>query len=414
MFHLFGAYGVIAYQTGALFAAWATCLLLFQMARTVTSRGGALFAGMLYSTGLTLCGGDSGQTPVFYTLLVTAAMALFFFKVIRRPYDPQHVRRIGIYAMGLFGISMQIKYTTMFEGIFLGLYLIWVDLKNKRKSIDFITDIAAWVGVALMPTALVFLCYALIGHGQEWIFANFSSIFLRTPASLAEKNYIELKILKTVAPLIVGGIISVWLFRKAPQKSERRFISLWALASCLGVIIFGFRYDHYLLPTFAPLALVNCIFWNRTGGRYWLVILLLAGTFRAQKHIHTHILENGDASAYHALLAAMPDPKGCLFIYDGSTAFYDTPHWCALTNHPFPPHFSELSEIHATGMNPFSELKRILLQKPKYIMMENPPANRDNQEVRTYLQHVLSEKYKEIYQYKTSSKSIIIYQSITP
>lgn len=409
VFHIFGSYSVIAYQVGALLAVWATCFLLFQMASTITSRNGALLISMLYCIGLTLCGGEGGQTPVFYTLLVTAAMRLFFFKIIHTTHNPQHIRKIGILAMGFIGIAIQIKYTVIFEGIFLGVYCIWIDIKNKRKHIDCIVDIIMWVGVALLPTGLAFLYYALIGHGQEWIFANFRSIFLRAPPPI-ENNYIQMKVLKNIAPLIIGMVISILWLRKTSQKDERQFISLWALSSCLGVIIFGCRYEHYLLPVFAPLALANAILWNVTAGRYWLVILLLLGFFRGQNHIHNHILKNGNKSTYNTLLNAMPDSKGCLFIYDGSTALYDTSHWCALTNHPFPAHFSELPEFSATGMNPFTELKHILSQKPKYIMLGSPSPTSDNPQLRKYIETYIVRDYKEIYRSEDNDKYLIIYQ----
>lgn len=410
VFHLFGTYSIIAYQIGALIAVWATCLLLFYMARTITSRNGALVSGLLYCVGLSLCGGESGQSPVFYTLLVAAAMALVLFKVILAPDGAQHVRKTGLYAMGLFGISMQIKYTTVFEGVFLGSYLLWYDFCNGRRIRGLLFDILLWVIPAILPTAAVFAYYALIGHGNDWFFANLESIFLRGTITGVEKHSLEVTILKRVFPLIAGAIASIWLLRTAPQKQARQFISMWAFFACGGILVLGCRYDHYFLPAFAPLALVNCVLWNFKWGRYWLVMLLLLGSYKAQKHIHTRILESGDISTYHALLNAMSDQKGCLFIYDGSTTFYDAGHWCALTRYPFPAHFNEISELNSTGMDTFSELKHILSQNPEYIMIQKNTDYEDNGHLREYVTKELNAKYGKIYEYQNSSKTTFIYK----
>lgn len=256
----------------------------------------------------------------------------------------------------------------------------------------------------------MFLFYELIGQGHAWLFANVDSIFLRGPALAADLQHEHRQILKIIGPLVVAGALASWLFRSAPGAAQRHFVGLWALAACGGVLIFGCRYTHYLLPTLAPLALVNCLLWSRAGGRFWLVLFLIIGTLKAQKHIHNHSLANGNAATYRALLAAMPEREGCLFIYDGPTALYDTAHWCGVTNHPFPAHFNEQSEAHATGMNPSAELDHVFARKPLYIMVQAPPPAGDNQTLRRQLRQTLAREYKEIYHSTGLEATLELYQ----
>lgn len=410
VFHLFGAYRVLAYQIGAALAVWGTSLLLYKMARTLTSRGGALIAGMLYCTGLTVCGGEGGQTPVFYTLLVAGAMALVLFKVVLAADGPQQVRRVGLVAMGLFGLSMQIKYTTVFEGVFLGLYLLWYAARKGQTRRALCADAALWVIPAVLPTAAVFLFYALIGHAHDWFFANVDSIFLRGALPAAQTTALKIRLFKAIAPLLAGGAVAVWLFRNAPGQAQRQFLTLWALAACCGVAVFGGWYYHYALPLFAPLAVVSSPLWDRKAGRYWLVLVLAVQTVTAQKRLHKHRIENGDARTYQAYLAAMPDPEGCLFVYEGPPILYDTSHWCGLTNHPFPGHFNEQAEIRSTGMNPSAELDHILAQKPRYVVTQDPAWAGENLTIRAHVFQTLTRDYRAVYRHQGPQTSVVVYQ----
>lgn len=412
VFHLFGTYRVIAYQVGASLAVWATCLSLYYMARTLTSRGGALLASAMYATGLTLCGGEGGQAPVFYTLLVTAAIALVLFKIVLNPSGLKEARRTGALAMMLFGISMQIKYTTLFEGVYLGIFLIVYEFYNKVNVKKIFFNSFVWIASAISPTFLAFLFYTSIGHAHAWLFSNVYSIFLRSPLPDLDRINLQIRLLKIITPILAGSVVAFFLTRQDPRKPQRIFIGGWAVAACSGVLLFGSRYPHYLLPLFAPLSLVNSLFWNLTVGRYWLIFLLSINIIKGQTHIHHSIQKNGDYQAYRSILMSMPNPKGCLFIYDGSTALYDTAHWCHLTTHPFPAHFNELSEVNSTGMNPYTELGHVLSQKPEYIMIQDPPWGGDNQMLRSRLLRTLAKNYKEIYRYGALEVSIIIYQRI--
>src|SRR3546814_11309634 len=70
----------------------------------------------------------------------------------------------GLLAMFLMGLVLQIKYSAVFEGMFFGLWLMWMDWRSGvalRPTLMRGTTIA---GTALIPTAVVGIYYSGIGR----------------------------------------------------------------------------------------------------------------------------------------------------------------------------------------------------------------------------------------------------------
>ncbi|TCS33589.1 dolichyl-phosphate-mannose-protein mannosyltransferase [Acetobacter aceti NBRC 14818] len=399
-FHLFGTYRIWAYQIFALFSVWGTSLLLVRMARSFAPPGGALMSGLLYIACLNLSGGEGGQSPVFYNLLVTAAMAHTLFGALWPEERPDRLRSVGMVGMALFGLAIQIKYTAVFEGIFLGCFLLWCDFKARKPVGVIATDALLWVTTALAPTFLAAGFYALIGHGHEWFFANIQSIFLRQPRP---GNLLVLFLLPLVAkqlPLIISGMFAFATFPSETRRSiQVRFIFLWAAVSLFGVLIFGDWFDHYALPTYAPLAVIAAPLWRWQAGRITLSLCLLTGFIFGEKLVSSHIRKRGNADTLKTLTHYLSDPPGCIFIYRGPPTLYDSVSWCALTTHPFPSHFYMNSEKYGTGIDPLAELHRIMSKRPLYVVSNDTLAEDENMDVRHYLDGVLATQYHLIYQY---------------
>src|SRR3546814_15191692 len=106
-------------------------------------------------------------------------------------------------------------------------------------------------GTALIPTAVVGIYYAAIGHWSDFYFANFISILSRgsDPFSDLVKNLLEITLI--LAPIVVLAYCGMRL-DLATQHSRndmQRLIMFGWLIAALGVIlIFGTCVSHYHLP----------------------------------------------------------------------------------------------------------------------------------------------------------------------
>src|SRR5690349_3479626 len=103
-----GGDSVIVYHVVAAVAALATAIVIYRIARRITSAEGALRAAIVYLALLPALGGAGGQSPVFYNLLIAgvALLCLDCF-VFGKAVWPR-----ALWAMALAGLAIQIKPTT--------------------------------------------------------------------------------------------------------------------------------------------------------------------------------------------------------------------------------------------------------------------------------------------------------------
>ncbi|WP_323992440.1 hypothetical protein [Nguyenibacter sp. L1] len=380
-FHLFGPWRVWAYQIGALLCVWLTAMLVTRMARHVAPPAGAFIAGLLYIAWLNQAGGHGGQSSVFYTPLVAAAMACILDRLPRLGSDAALLRRTGVQAMGLLGMAIQIKYTVIGEGVFAGLLLLGQSGlgQSGRDVRTFLKNGSLWVFVALFPTLAVFGLYALAGHGRAWWFANIDSIFLR--AAPDPRRYVpELAgTIVVLAPIFLALMLG-WLSGAGAMKNPRdmAFLRRWTLAAFASFLLFKARFVHYSLPLFAPLAVAAAPLWFRRSGRIALLLLLGWAILQGERTVWLHFGRVDDAALMNRIVETVSHPAGeCVFVYQGPQAVYDRVPWCGLTTHPFMGHLSDIEEAHATGIDVSSELRRILAARPGYILlMQHAPAGR--------------------------------------
>ena len=249
---LFGAGAVLAYQLMAATAAAGTAFVITRIARPIAGAGAGLVAGLLYLLWLELAEGGGGQAPVFYNLLV--AGAAWAVLAAGNTIDRVRHRRLAFAAMALVGIAIQIKYTVVFEGLFFGLTLSWATLRRMRIGAATIR-IGLLAATALVPTGLALGVYAAIGHGREFWFANFVSIFQRgpTPGVMIQDRVEMMLILLTPFTLCIA--VGLWQSRHRADAAYIRWRGMmigWCAAAVIGLFAIGTLYLHYILPVFLP------------------------------------------------------------------------------------------------------------------------------------------------------------------
>ncbi|MFT9459234.1 MAG: hypothetical protein ABF611_06720 [Acetobacter orientalis] len=411
-FHLFGTWRILAYQIGALLSLWGTSLIVRNIASRIAPMSGAFMAALLYEIWPNLAGGEGGQSPIFYNGLVTAAIWLIISRLPTISSCAYMCRKTGLEVMLLFGLAMQIKYTSIFEGLFAGISLLWISWQKGRNVRVTCINAFLWITCAILPTAVVFYSYWLQGYGTEWWFANIISIFERGHPTHLEEIALAKKILMITLPLLL-----LWPLRKflnitflPSQQPLVTFLNGWTLSALIGVAIFGTWFPHYALPLLAPLTLQTAPLWSVPIGRIIVILVACGGTFFGQTTLWKHYKHKGNKKIFYQIEKAITNNgSGCFFIYNGPVMLYDTLPYCKLSKYQFPSLLYFKSEEHATGINQKQELQHILEQNPLCIITQNPRDENESLEIRAELMEIIQKHYKMTYTWMRDKRSIVVY-----
>ncbi|MFT9045354.1 ArnT family glycosyltransferase [Acetobacter orientalis] len=411
-FHLFGTWRILAYQIGALLSLWGTALIVRNIASRIAPMSGAFMAALLYEIWPNLAGGEGGQSPIFYNGLVTAAIWLIVSRLTYIKESISACRYVGVAVMLLFGLAMQIKYTSIFEGLYAGILLLFFSWQKRKNLYETSMNSLLWISCAILPTVIILFFYWINGYASDWIFANFVSIFERGKPNSHEELLLIKKIL-----LIVLPILFLWPLRRILNirfaQAQRPIITLlngWTCFALAGVALFGTWFPHYALPLFPPLVIQAAPLWYAPIGRISIVLVAAIGTFYGQLTLWKHHKHKGNKKAFTQIeQAIISNGGGCFFIYNGPIMLYDALPYCKLSKYQFPSLFYFKSEEHATGMNPENELRRILAQKPQHIITQNPADESENPIIRKELIQTLQKNYSESYAWIRDKRSIVVY-----
>ncbi|MET0307098.1 MAG: hypothetical protein ABW023_00195 [Sphingomonas sp.] len=363
--------GIWVYQMMALASVVGTALLIGRLAERAGWGKGALAASLLYIFMLGFGDGQGGQSPVFYNLLVACA----FLLVMPHPEDASGDRRRlhrAMLAMALIGISMQIKYSVVFEGMFLGLWLIWREWKLGTTLAHILRRGAVLAAIACVPTLLAGAVYFAIGHGDAWAYANFGSILERRSDPSSELIRAFLKVALILAlPLIISG-----LSRHVPVNDEsehpvRALLFGWLIASVVGLLVFGSWFNHYALPVMVPACLCCAGFLGSTqiGRKVFMPVMLLAAMGGGEYTAWSAMWHRGNAEELDTLANGIGRGRGCLYIHSGDSILYSFTGRCAVTSWIFPSHLSRERENGAVGVDQIAEEGRIFAKKPEVVVM---------------------------------------------
>lgn len=361
------------FQLLALASVVGTALLIHRIAGRAGWKRGALIAAALYILWLDLADGQSGQSPVFYNLPMAAAASLIQSATAETSGRARFRR--GLAAMTLTGMAIQIKYSAVFEGLFFGLWLLWLEWRTRAPLGRIVSRSALLVTMAIAPTALVITVYATFGHLDAFLFANFASILARNPDSLRASLgnlATDTLILGPLLALAAGGMRG----DGAPESAlERRFSRSWLLAALGGFVIFGSWFNHYTLPVMVPAACCASAVLGRTrwGPGLGLALGLLALVAGQFVLVHERTMR-GTPAEFARIAAAVGRGAGALYVYSGSTMLYATSGRPALTPYVFPTHLMLARESGAIGVDQVAEINRILDRRPEIVVVQERDA----------------------------------------
>jgi hypothetical protein len=372
---LLGGTGIIQYQVVATLFAWATALIITRIARSIASARAAWLAGGVYLLWLNFFTGEGGQSPVFYNLFVAGA-GLLTMRAMARDATPRRIFRLGLAAMALAGVAMQVKYTALFEGIFFGLALLWAIARATGRVTPVLGAGMAWVALALLPSALVLSYYASVGHADAFLYANFLSVMERGSAGMPELlqrlGIMALLLSPLFGALALSERAGLW---RTHDRAAHHFILAWLGAAIGGLLAFGTYYDHYALPLLVSLcaAAAPAFDYVRRDARIGLRLaglLVAIGLVGIGVNHHLLVKRKGDAAYISQLAQAIEANRhgGSLYIYEGEPILYLLTGAPAPTRFMFPNHLGEAIEAPAVGVDPTAELRRIVATRPQVIV----------------------------------------------
>lgn len=358
--------GVYVYQAMAFAAVVATAALVVTIARRAGWVRGALVAGVLYILLLDLVDGQGGQSPVFYNLLMAGAVAL-----VAQAAESGR-RRAGILAMALVGCALQVKYSVLFEGVWIGLWLMWDEHRATRSIGRTIGHGALLCLAALVPTLLAAGFYAAIGQGHAFVYANFLSIFQRHPDPVAVRLDNAVVALELLGPLVVLALAGIGAVRGGDARL-RLFLRGWLAVAIIGFVVFGGWYNHYTLPVMLPAALCTAAFFgDRWIGRWLAIPLVLLVFVAGQMILSSSVAHRGTRAEFEKIVAAIGPGPGSLYINVGDPAFFTFTGRHALSRYLFPSHLQIARETGAIGVDQGAEIARIFAQRPDVVLLQGP------------------------------------------
>lgn len=371
-FAVFGD-GVLAYQAGATLFAAATAWTVARMTASFASQAAGILAGLLYLCGLMVFSGDGGQTPVFYNLPMAGA-AWAMLRCVAAD-DPGRLRRDGALAMVLVGIAAQIKYTAIFEGIFFGCALLWLDAARHRSLPRLAASAALWIAAACLPTLAALIAFAGAGHAAAFIDTNFLSIAgsVEPRPEVLLRRFGKLALL--MSPFVAAGITGAAVLVRA--RDPRGWLLLgWPIAATLAIVAFGTYFEHYGLPIVLPAAIGAAPLFaacprRRALGAFAIAFALVIGVLNFREGRH----ERGEPEDLAPFLAEIGKrPQGCLYVFYGPSALYTLSRSCLVSRIVFPSHLSTRRERDALDSSQDAELNRIFAaERPRFVVLPAVP-----------------------------------------
>ncbi|HEX4694255.1 hypothetical protein [Sphingomonas sp.] len=360
--------GIWVYQAMALAAVVATALLIARLADRAGWRRGSMAAALAYVIWLDLLEGQGGQAPVFYNLLMVAAAVLI------APSGRDHLAgarfRRGLLAMLLVGVSLQIKYSVVFEGLFFGLWWMWREWRKRTHAVPLLAAAALLALAALLPTALAWGYYAAIGQGQAFVYANFASIAARQGDPMGEQLGNLFKIALIASPLFAAATLA---YLRGDRMGLRGWMFGWLAAAVFGLLVFGSWFDHYALPLLVPLCVCAAGFADdpRRSRKITIAVLAVA-LLGGEATVIVKRLNRGGPAQLARVVDAIGHGSGCLYVYSGDTMLYPMSGRCRLSRYAFPSHLGRKRERGAIGVDQRAEVERILALKPAVVVMRAP------------------------------------------
>lgn len=363
---------VLGYQLLAAAAAAVGAIQTYVLGRRFGDPFACLVAAFSYLIVFPLFAAPSAQSEVFYIPLLLGMLQLTIAVCERDTIAA--AMRPALAAMALGGIALQIKYTVVPQCLLFGLVILWRFARLGAGPVRLARHAAVFAALGIAPTALVAAGYALAGHLDTFVYANFTSIFARgILTGFAAENHLR---------WITYGSSWLWFVAAigmaiAAARGKRGNWAYWLVAayvaaSVAAVFMIGNIYTHYFIPPATGLALLAVPAFSASPLRRFLALNCIALAV-AFAHFDATAKRGDIHRATLPGLAAQLRPyvdgtDRCLYIFEGPPALYQATGGCIATRYVFPDHLNSALELHAIGTDPAAEMRRMLATRPGAIV----------------------------------------------
>lgn len=365
---LLGGTGYTEYQIVAACFVLATCWSIFLISRRYSHDLAALAAAVVYAAWLSALGGAGGQSPVFYNCL-TAIAGLMVLKSLESP-SARLRHRWGVGSMTICGIILQLKYTSVAEGIFFGLLLLWHERKLGTSFRMLTLRASLMVGIALMPTVLALAYFAAIGGFDIFVYANFISIFdrLSQPDVAVQANLRTLSFI-CIPLLVVLPVALLFMTKSNESKNFKDFLTGWLVSALVGFAMIGNFFDHYALPLLVPICIIlPKLFDRKYTGPVIFVALIGWALFVAHLRIMPKVENRAMVRQMADQVELYTNSGATLYIDDAPMILYLETGAHAPWRMMFPFHLTDATERNAVGVDTHAEMRRLIAARPGVVL----------------------------------------------
>lgn len=179
-------------------------------------------------------------------------------------------KKMGFLVAGLLmGIGILSKQTAVFDIAGVGLFILVISIKYRKKFFSILSHLILMGLSALIPLGITCLYFWKNGAWADFSFYvweyNTQWYVPAVPPIIRIINAIKLVggffINK---PLLIGcliGAVFYWRMSKEDDRLNQTFLfgTIWSLAALTGALLGGRAFLHYLIPVLAPMSLLSAI-----------------------------------------------------------------------------------------------------------------------------------------------------------
>jgi hypothetical protein len=192
-----------------------------------------------------------------------------------------------------------------------------------------------------------------------------------------------------------------------------------------GVLLFGTYFEHYTLPLLAPFAAGAAFALGdrrfglgvmTTARAYYLPFFLfvpLFGLVVQEMVFSRNVARSGDAKQFYALadwVKARLRPGDCIYLHDGDPLLYREAGNCVMTRWNFPAHLDNIVEAEALGIDPVKELRRVMSEKPRLVIINARPPDNIYPPSRQFMLNELRRNWRAVHVARVGKNHRVVYE----
>ncbi|MBO9600874.1 MAG: hypothetical protein J7496_00045 [Novosphingobium sp.] len=397
----------LSYELLATLFGIAGGLMTWRLAEKLKPGAPAMAAGAFYPLLMARFGSQAGQSEGFFVPLMIGALVLI--EKASRTADRRRALSLCLLAMFVCGIALQVKYTVAMQCGFLGLASLWI-LYKRGYSMAQLGGIALLFAAAgIVPTIAAWVPYALAGHSQEFVFANFVSIFDRgsPPESKIQRL---LPYLWLPATCILLGLSSLLDRREKPSPTYLLYAG-WTI-SCAAGLFMGSTIYAYYLAALVPGALLMALPVLGQLGSVSLLVLLAGFVLAYDIPGRLEFSLRGRATLERLTTLIKPHigKDRCLYVYDGPSWIYDSTGSCLPTRFIYPDHLNNVLERNSLGIDQVAEVHRIFAHNPPGVVVTaDRPVTAQNKQSNAAVKQELDRAYRDLASVPYNGRTLILH-----